>query len=306
MSDSRFDSTNWTCDRATLEDVPRLRHELTSWLAGLGVDADTRYAVTLAAGEILANALTHGGVEGDRLRLSAYRAGSQVRFQVWDKSPTEPRVLDAGDGWESGRGMIMVDALRGAWGTQADGIGGKAVFWQTAGYARAEHLVLRGDVRTSETETGTRAAAQNSPLRSPVPCAPYEVRLAPSRNEPRSALGDCEGQTTVAGHKGSARDDDRSCHSPSPHSGLTFRMGAAPQPSGKGRGRAMKVGDRVRAKTALPGRFRCPAVPARSPGRIVKPVWGGRWSVTFTIPGLLGGQRQVTGTVTSAEIVPDP
>jgi hypothetical protein len=88
-------------------------------------------------------------VEGDRLRLSAYRIGSQVRFQVWDKTTTEPRVLDAGDGWESGRGMSMVDALEGAWGAQADGAG-KAVYWQTADYADAEHLALRQSVRITQ------------------------------------------------------------------------------------------------------------------------------------------------------------
>ncbi|MFE3205634.1 hypothetical protein [Embleya sp. NPDC059237] len=68
----------------------------------------------------------------------------------------------------------------------------------------------------------------------------------------------------------------------------------------------MKVGDRVRAKAALPGRFGCPAVPAGARGRIVERRWGSRWSVTFVVPGTFGGEREVTGTVASGEIAPDP
>jgi anti-sigma regulatory factor (Ser/Thr protein kinase) len=191
VSDSRFDTTNWTRDMATFEDVPSLRHELVSWLAGLGVDADTRYAVGLAAGEILANALKHGGVQGGRLRLSAYRVGSQVRFQVWDNTTTEPRVLDAGDGWESGRGMGMVDALEGAWGAQPDGVG-KAVYWQTADYARTERLALRRRDRTPETQAGVESSTRpgSGPSRS------VDLRLAAPLTKGRGPAGPCR-QTAV-------------------------------------------------------------------------------------------------------------
>lgn len=193
MSDSRFDTTNWTRDMATVGDVPSLRHELLSWLAGLGVDADTRYAVGLAAGEILANALTHGGVEGDCLRLSAYRIGSQVRFQVWDNTTVEPQVLDAGDGWESGRGMGLVDALDGAWGAQADGVGGKAVYWQTANYNRAENLALGRSARSAETHVG-----HDSPTRPGA--------LPPGAVDPQLAL------VVTRGGRENACGRTRPCH----------------------------------------------------------------------------------------------
>ncbi|WP_439681614.1 ATP-binding protein [Embleya sp. MST-111070] len=204
MSDSPFDTTNWTRDMATFEDVPSLRHELVSWLAGLGVDADTRYAVGLAAGEILANALKHGGVEGGRLRLSAYRVGSQVRFQVWDNTTTEPRVLDAGDGWESGRGMGMVDALEGAWGAQQDGVG-KAVYWQTADYARTERLALRRSVRTPETQ----ASVESSTRPGSGPSGSVDFRLAPpwtkgGREGGRGVAGPCRQTAVRAGRVGAA------------------------------------------------------------------------------------------------------
>ncbi|MEU9170843.1 ATP-binding protein [Streptomyces sp. NPDC048420] len=67
--------------------------------------------------ELAANAATHGRVPGRDFRLTLYVVGDTLRIEVTDTRgdrlpPTELPAPDA----ESGRGLVIVDALADRWG----------------------------------------------------------------------------------------------------------------------------------------------------------------------------------------------
>ncbi|MDH6489166.1 anti-sigma regulatory factor (Ser/Thr protein kinase) [Streptomyces sp. SAI-127] len=67
--------------------------------------------------ELAANAVTHGRVPGRDFRLTLYVVGDTLRIEVTDTRGdclprTEPPTSDA----ESGRGLMLVDALADRWG----------------------------------------------------------------------------------------------------------------------------------------------------------------------------------------------
>ncbi|MFJ4834751.1 ATP-binding protein [Streptomyces sp. NPDC088747] len=69
--------------------------------------------------ELAANAVTHGRVPGRDFRLTLYVVGDTLRIEVTDtrgdRAPhaQHPAAADA----ESGRGLLIVDALADRWGT---------------------------------------------------------------------------------------------------------------------------------------------------------------------------------------------
>ncbi len=71
--------------------------------------------------ELAANAITHGRVPGRDFRLTLYAIGDTLRIEVTDTrgdrhpAPQHP----AGDA-ESGRGLLIVDALADRWGVSED------------------------------------------------------------------------------------------------------------------------------------------------------------------------------------------
>ena len=67
--------------------------------------------------ELAVNAATHGRVPGRDFRLTLYVVGDTLRIEVTDTRGdclprTEPPTSDA----ESGRGLMLVDALADRWG----------------------------------------------------------------------------------------------------------------------------------------------------------------------------------------------
>ncbi|MEU2116743.1 ATP-binding protein [Streptomyces sp. NPDC016459] len=84
-------------------------------------DHEVPYGVTEAAiqvvAELAANAATHGRVAGRSFRL-ALRVGQGVlRIEVTDTRGEElPRVQPACYGGDSGRGLLLVEALADRWG----------------------------------------------------------------------------------------------------------------------------------------------------------------------------------------------
>jgi anti-sigma regulatory factor (Ser/Thr protein kinase) len=115
----------------------RLHARLITWEWGLAPLAE---AVELVVSEIVTNAvLASASPAGDRalaracgvpvvqLRLATDR--QRVLVQVWDGSPSMPRRQQPGPGLESGRGLLLVEALSVGWGTHVPpGSDGKTVW----------------------------------------------------------------------------------------------------------------------------------------------------------------------------------
>ncbi|WP_189891599.1 ATP-binding protein [Streptomyces xantholiticus] len=88
-----------------------VREALGAW--GWGSQADD---ITLCVSELATNALVHGVPPGRGylLRLWLYEQGTALRVEVHDSGAGRPCVrAPAG---ESGRGLLLVDALADTWG----------------------------------------------------------------------------------------------------------------------------------------------------------------------------------------------
>ncbi|MFB7498325.1 ATP-binding protein [Streptomyces sp. NPDC056161] len=96
--------------------------QVHSW--GWTYDTEANRTVALLVTELAANAALHGRARGHgfRLRLTLYPADATLRIEVTDPRPDrrppgpgdlEPACLDA----ESGRGLLLVEALATHWGT---------------------------------------------------------------------------------------------------------------------------------------------------------------------------------------------
>ncbi|MGI5455522.1 ATP-binding protein [Streptomyces sp. CA-249302] len=67
--------------------------------------------------ELAANAATHGRVPGRDFRLTLYVIGDTLRIEVTDtRGDRLPRPTPAAPDAESGRGLLLVDALAHRWG----------------------------------------------------------------------------------------------------------------------------------------------------------------------------------------------
>lgn len=119
---------------AVPETVGRSRAFVRRVLRMWRVDSDT---AELLVSELVTNALnaTVGGRSvygGDSAVTPIYLCLSlndtTVLIEVWDGSPEPPRVRDAAEDDEHGRGLLLVDALAKEWGHQVLPEGGKIVW----------------------------------------------------------------------------------------------------------------------------------------------------------------------------------
>ncbi|MEU9481269.1 ATP-binding protein [Streptomyces sp. NPDC048191] len=70
--------------------------------------------------ELAANAATHGRVPGRSFRLTLYVVGETLRIEVTDtRGDRTPRIQPPSAEGESGRGLVVVDALADRWGVSA-------------------------------------------------------------------------------------------------------------------------------------------------------------------------------------------
>jgi anti-sigma regulatory factor (Ser/Thr protein kinase) len=94
--------------------------------------------VELLTSELVTNALVHGGgpitVRVDLREEPIPGDGSHdtVRIEVGDTSPVQPEVKQVEADEESGRGMLLVDALAPRWGVKSRPGPGKAVWFEFA------------------------------------------------------------------------------------------------------------------------------------------------------------------------------
>lgn len=106
-----------SCARSP-QQVARLRHlgatHLRRW--GLGARVET---AELLISELVTNAVRYG--EAEELGFSLFHQKGEVHIEVSDGAPGRPKVGHPAPGEESGRGMLIVDALADDWGTSQDG-----------------------------------------------------------------------------------------------------------------------------------------------------------------------------------------
>lgn len=115
--------------------------QLVDW--GWGRDSEYLDAAELVVGELVANAVTHGRVPGRGFLLTlslvpAPESGaSALRIKVADRRgerlPTPVPVPSACPDAESGRGLVLVDALALRWGTAPRFPSGKTVWAELPG-----------------------------------------------------------------------------------------------------------------------------------------------------------------------------
>ncbi|WP_371577718.1 ATP-binding protein [Streptomyces sp. NBC_01314] len=68
--------------------------------------------------ELAANAATHGRIQGRDFDLTLYVIGATLRIEVTDtRGERLPRAQHASPDAESGRGLLLVEALADRWGT---------------------------------------------------------------------------------------------------------------------------------------------------------------------------------------------
>lgn len=95
--------------------------------------SDASCALALVVGELAANAVQHGRVPGREfgLRLALDRAGGLLRVEVADAACAKRLPTAAPSSYpegESGRGLLLVDALALRWGSEPRSPVGKTVW----------------------------------------------------------------------------------------------------------------------------------------------------------------------------------
>ena len=91
------------------------------------VDTDTRETLQVLTSEVVTNAIRHGG---DDIVLSTILTSGEARIEVLDTSPETPQLGSPTSDAESGRGLVLLDALARAWGVRrVPGRSGKVVWF---------------------------------------------------------------------------------------------------------------------------------------------------------------------------------
>ncbi|MCC9707160.1 ATP-binding protein [Streptomyces sp. MNU76] len=117
---------------AAVDAVPAARRQVVSLAQDLGLrlSDQTLETVELLAGEVIANAVLYTDAPCD---VSVTRAAERLRIEVTDMDASLPTVVEAGPNDESGRGLLLVNALADAWGTQPELLGKTTWFEITPG-----------------------------------------------------------------------------------------------------------------------------------------------------------------------------
>ncbi|WP_433474267.1 ATP-binding protein [Spirillospora sp. CA-142024] len=87
------------------------------------------YVARTVVSELAANAILHGSRDGDLVVVRAHRRedGFPV-VEAWDRSDVVPVVRPVDYAAESGRGLLLMEALVRRWGTRPLNGGGKVVW----------------------------------------------------------------------------------------------------------------------------------------------------------------------------------
>jgi serine/threonine-protein kinase RsbW len=109
--------------------VAEARRRLRALLAERGVDEDVRDDAGLVLSELFTNAIRYS--DSERIACALRVTSSLLRLEVADQGRglTQPQPREAGVDEESGRGLLLVNALAAAWGVHPCGDGHGRVVW---------------------------------------------------------------------------------------------------------------------------------------------------------------------------------
>nr|WP_275940656.1 ATP-binding protein [Streptomyces sp. SID8381] len=105
-------------------------HRLDDW--GHAYASPVNETMTLVAAELAANAIRHGHVPGRdfHLRLTEDGGGGGLRIEVADTRAEQlPARRTPGPDGESGRGLVLVEALADDWGVVPRAVGPGKTVW---------------------------------------------------------------------------------------------------------------------------------------------------------------------------------
>lgn len=105
--------------------VAQARRRVIALCRSAGGDAHCDTAALLVS-EVVTNAVVHGTGE---VEVRATLSGARLRVEVCDGSSTLPRAAHRGAEAESGRGVLLVEAMADAWGAEPV-TGGKRVWFE--------------------------------------------------------------------------------------------------------------------------------------------------------------------------------
>ncbi|MFD3625905.1 ATP-binding protein [Streptomyces sp. NPDC058698] len=118
---------------ATRHGAHTVRHDAEKWLADHlppegHESGDLAATASLLAAELTANAVLHGRVRGRAARLVVTLDATAVRVEVTDARGERLPAKSPSEDGESGRGLLLVEALADDWGVRPHPPGGKTVW----------------------------------------------------------------------------------------------------------------------------------------------------------------------------------
>lgn len=142
MEPSHYYRMRFTPGTHSARHVRRIvRAYLTAWgMAPLSEVAE------LGVTELLANVVKH--VPDSVCTMLLRRRDAGVRVEVHDTDPTLPRLRQAQDWEEDGRGIALLDLLTDMWGAEETGPGTKAVWFELDATGPSRHQFDAGKIET--------------------------------------------------------------------------------------------------------------------------------------------------------------
>ena len=145
---------------AALDRIPVSRRWVVDWARRHGADAPALRTLALLTTEAVTNAIRHGPDGGD-VAVSVSVEPGGWRVGVTDQSPVRPSRLDVDARAGGGRGVMLIDHLSAGWGVEADGAGGKTV-WFVVARAEQAHGRRRGRASEGRSSEGRSSEGRSS------------------------------------------------------------------------------------------------------------------------------------------------
>ncbi|MDL4774980.1 MULTISPECIES: ATP-binding protein [Thermomonosporaceae] len=110
------------------ESIKKVRDLVSVAFRGMGCSEETVHLGATVATELATNAYRHAAVAGFGIVARTYDSEDGPVIEVWDASDQAPEVQAVDFVAESGRGLLLMEALVTCWGYTLLGTGGKVVW----------------------------------------------------------------------------------------------------------------------------------------------------------------------------------
>ncbi len=139
---------------------------------------DTVETAELLVSELVTNTLKTGGPDHqpnagvdqvERIALTLRRMPGRVVIEVFDNDPNLPVITDAADDAESGRGLMLIQALSKEWGHHFLPTGGKTVYCILSAPEYPGLAPERRPARRSRMKGNSHASTRTGRLPEPRP-----------------------------------------------------------------------------------------------------------------------------------------